>query len=94
VQSNFVISRDRFSVGPAGPVVLQAVLQTFGGTEGWDRWDHHHCIPCGQHRPAHAGPTGPTRRYHLFVSKSCVVPLVPRAPPRSRAFLSSGMKRL
>ena len=28
-------------VGPVVPVVLQAVLPTFGGTDGWDRWDHH-----------------------------------------------------
>src|SRR5262245_61171183 len=46
--------------GPVGPVVLPPFLQTFGGTDGWDRWDHHERLPirAGSTSPAHAGPTG------------------------------------
>jgi hypothetical protein len=74
----FVIPRNRFSVGPVVPGVLQSILQTFGGTERWDRWDHHGRVPCGQHRPVHAGPT---QQYHLLAPKSSVVPPVRSVPP-------------
>jgi hypothetical protein len=37
--------RPCYRVGPVGPVVLQAVLQTFGGTDGWDRWDYSESLP-------------------------------------------------
>jgi hypothetical protein len=56
VMWNLLIPRNRFLVGPVVPGVLQAVLQTFGGTERWDGWDHHDCVPRGQHRRARAGP--------------------------------------
>ena len=52
---------------PVVPVILEAVLQTFGGTDGWDRWDHHERLPIRAGSIArYAGPTDPTRRYHLF----------------------------
>jgi hypothetical protein len=48
---------------PAVPVVLQAILQKFGGTAGWDRWDRRDRC---ETNPADTGPTCPTRRYRLF----------------------------
>ena len=52
-----------YRVGPVVPVVLQAVLQTFGGTDGWDRWDRHDCrstrsaSPCTPVPPVPPGGT-------------------------------------
>jgi len=37
--------------------------QTFGGTERWDRWDHHGRLPIRVDSP---GRIGPTCQYHLF----------------------------
>ena len=50
-------------MGPGVPVVLQPILQTFSGTHGRDRWDHHERLPIRVDSP---GRIGPTCQYHLF----------------------------
>jgi hypothetical protein len=64
----FFIPEDRKALlpgGPVVPVVLQAILQTFGGTERWDWWDHHErfSICAAAFR---FGPTCPTCQYRLL----------------------------
>ena len=51
--------------GTGGTGVLQSILQTFGGTERWDRWDHHERLPIRVDSP---GRIGPTCQYHLFAA--------------------------
>jgi hypothetical protein len=62
--STALTGKPRYRVVSGVPVVLQEVLQIFGGTERWDRWDHHDGVSCGQH----AGPTGTLRRYHILAA--------------------------
>src|SRR6516164_3985073 len=59
-------SRDRTAVipgGTGGTGGTAANSQTFGGTERWDRWDHHGRLPIRVDSP---GRIGPTCQYHLF----------------------------
>jgi hypothetical protein len=60
-----------------GPVVQRAILQKFGGTKRWDRWDHHDRCKTN---PADTGTTCPTCQYRLLAPKSDVVPPVPSVP--------------
>ena len=49
--------------GTGGTGGTAANSQTFGGTERWDRWDHHGRLPIRVDSP---GRIGPTCQYHLF----------------------------
>jgi hypothetical protein len=63
---NTLLHPDRTAVipgGTGGTGGTAANSQTFGGTERWDRRDHHGRLPIRVDSP---GRIGPTCQYHLF----------------------------